>query len=357
MKRTTTPLLPILSAIGLLLSSHQLPAGPFLEQPEPSQQALVRQRIGVTDVTIAYHRPLVNGRKIWGGLVPLGEVWRAGANENTTIEFSTPVSVEGKPLAAGKYGLHMIPSPDTWIIVLSKIAWAWGSYSYDQKEDALRVDVKPRDSPMEEALKYDFEDLKADSVLLTMKWEKLAVPMRISISDEIAVIPRFREQFRGDAQYFWAPWNDAARYCLTRKINLEEALKWADRSIQIEERLENLSTKADILKALNKTAEAKAAWSRAIEITGARQLYSHGRQLQSEKRDSEAMEVFQAVVERFPEDLFGHLAQARIKSAAGDFVEAVKEAKQAQSMAPGEEQKKSIQGLIDRLQARQDINK
>src|SRR6187401_667501 len=125
-----------LSALALLvIQVNPVSAEPALDLPQPSQAALVRQRVGVTDITINYHRPLVNGRKIWGELVPLGQVWRAGANENTTIEFSSPVSVEGKPLSAGKYGLHMIPNAESWTIIFSKMAVAWGSYTYDQKED------------------------------------------------------------------------------------------------------------------------------------------------------------------------------------------------------------------------------
>src|ERR1041385_4236621 len=149
-----------------------------LNLPDVSQLAVTKQRIALTDIKIVYHRPLVNGRKIWGGLVPLGEVWRAGANENTTVELSSDVSVEGQALPKGIYGLHMIPTADTWTVIFSKMATAWGSYTYDQKEDALRVTVKPRQIEMEEALEYEFEDLKPDSATLTMKWEKLAVPMK-----------------------------------------------------------------------------------------------------------------------------------------------------------------------------------
>src|SRR5205085_9782898 len=159
-----------------------------LDLPYASQAAQVKQRVGVTDITVTYHRPVVNGRKIWGGLVPMGQVWRAGANENTTIEFSTPVSVEGKPLAAGTYGLHMIPNTDNWTVIFSKMAVAWGSYTYDQAEDALRVDVKPRTIEMEEALEYEFEDLKPDSVSVTMKWEKTAVPFRVSVDETQTVL-------------------------------------------------------------------------------------------------------------------------------------------------------------------------
>jgi tetratricopeptide (TPR) repeat protein len=144
---------------------------------------------------------------------------------------------------------------------------------------------------------------------------------------------------------------------LTRKINLDEALHWADASVQNEERFDNLSTKADILKALNRPDEAKAAWHHALEIATPVQLYSYGRRLQSEKKATEAMEIFQEVAKRFPQTVYGHLAEARIKSAAGDFAGAAAEATEAQNAAPTDAQKQSIKTLIDRLQSKQDINK
>ena len=328
-----------------------------LELPEVSQLAVNKQRIGLTDITITYHRPLVNARKIWDDLVPLGKVWRAGANENTTIKFSDAVSIEGQPLAKGTYGLHMIPTADSWTVIFSKMAGAWGSETYKQEEDALRVNVKPRPNEMEEALEFEFEDLKPDSAMVTMKWEKIAVAFKVAINDAETTMANIRNQMRGRAQYEWESLNQAAQFCLNKKINLEDGLKWADQSIQREERFENLSTKTDILKAQNKPDEAKKVWDRALEIANARQIYFYGRQLQSEKRNAEAMAFFQMVTKRFPQHLFGHLSQARIKSAAGDFAGATEAAKQAQDLAPSEEQKKSIKGVIDRLQAKQDINK
>lgn len=214
-----------------------------LNLPENSQKAVVKQRLGITDIIIKYHRPLVNGRKIWGGVVPLGQVWRAGANENTTIEVSTPVSIEGKPLAAGTYGLHVIPNADQWTVIFSKMAAAWGSYTYDEKEDALRVTVKPRETEMEEALEYEFENLKPDSVDVTLKWEKTAVPFHLSVNETETVLASIRNELRGRAQYNWNPLNEAAQYCLTKKVALDDGLKWAEASIQNEERFENLSTK------------------------------------------------------------------------------------------------------------------
>jgi hypothetical protein len=329
-----------------------------LNLPDVSQAAEVKQRIALTDITVNYHRPLVNGRKIWGVVVPYGKVWRAGANENTTIEFSDPVSIEGKPLAKGTYGLHMIPNQDSWTVIFSKTNTGWGSYSYKQDEDALRVDVKPRPlAELKEALEFDFEDLKPDATAVTLKWEKLGVPFTVSIKDADQTLQNIRAQLKGRGQFTWQALDEGAQFCLTRKINLDEALKWADASIQNEERFDNLSTKADILKALNRPDEAKKTWDQALGKAAAPQLYTYGRQLQNQKKGTEAMEIFKEVANRFPQGVFGYLAQARIKSAAGDFAGALKDAKQAQDAAPSDAQKQAIQGLIDRLGAKQDINK
>ena len=327
-----------------------------LNLPDASQLAVTKQRVGLTDIKVTYHRPLVNGRKIWGGLVPLGEVWRAGANENTTIDVSSDINVEGKPLAKGTYGLHMIPTADTWTVIFSNMSTAWGSYTYDQKEDALRVTVKPRPTEMEEALEYEFEDLKSDSATMTLKWEKIAVPVKIAVTPE-TVVANIRGQMRGDAQYQWQAPMQAANFCLTHKINLDEALKWVNLSIQNEERFENLTTKADLLKAMNKPDDAKKTWDQALAKTTAQGLYSYGRRLQTEKRDAEAMDIFKEVAKRYADTPFAHLSNARIKSASGDFAGAAEDAKKAQAVAISDQQKTAIKALIDRLNAKQDINK
>lgn len=352
MKRISTTLF----TFGIALFALAATAHADLDLPEVSQHAVVKQRVGLTDITIDYHRPLVNGRKVWGGLVPLGEVWRAGANQNTTIEFSDDVSVEGKPLPKGRYGLHMIPTADKWTIIFSKMADAWGSYTYKQEEDALRVEVKPLPSEMEEALEFEFEDLKPDSAKMVLKWEKIAVPFTVSVSDETTVA-NIRNQMRGRAQYEWQSLNQAAQFCVTKKINLDEALKWVDSSIQNEERFENLSTKADVLKAMNKPEDAKKAWEQAIAKTTAPQLYSYARRLMFDKKDAEAMEILKEVAKRYPESPFGHLANARLKSAAGDFAGAAEDVKKAQAVAISDQQRTALKPLLERLQAKQDINK
>src|SRR6478672_4052177 len=169
--------------------------------PRASQRAEVIQRVGITDITITYHRPLINGRKVWGGLVPYGQVWRAGANENTTIEFSDPVSIEGKPLARGVYGLHMLPTENEWTIIFSKTATAWGSFTYNQAEDALRVTVKPRPAEMKEALAYEVDDVTPASAIFTLRWEKLAVPFKVDVDTHEIVAQSLHSQLRGLAQY------------------------------------------------------------------------------------------------------------------------------------------------------------
>lgn len=359
--QTIMTLLPFLRVLAtgvfsvLLAGFAQAQVG--LSLPEASQRAVVNQRVALTDITITYHRPLVNGRKIFGGLVPFGDVWRAGSNTNTTIEFSSPVSIEGQPLAKGVYGLHMIPTADSWTVIFSKAATSWGSYTYDPAEDALRVTVKPQPTAMQEALLFEFNDLKPASTLATLKWDQVAVPFAISISDEDATLPHIRSQMRGALQYTWEGWNSAATFCLERKINLEEGLKWIEKSLRIEERFENLQTKASLLLALNRAPEAAAITKRALEIAPAPQLYTYGRQLQGRKEAAAALEIFKGVAKRYPETIYGRLAMARVASAAGDFPIAIKEATAAQAASQNEEQKKAIQGLLDRLQRKEDVNK
>jgi hypothetical protein len=159
-----------------------------------SLRASATQRIGFdTDITIDYSRPGVKGRNVWGDLVPYGMApgnkyskgkpypWRAGANENTTIEFSNDVFIEGKKLVAGKYGLHMIPSEEDWIVIFSNRNSDWGSFSYDPAEDALRVTVTPEKAPYQEWLLFNFDDLSPTSATAYLHWYKLKVPFKISI--------------------------------------------------------------------------------------------------------------------------------------------------------------------------------
>jgi len=342
----------VLSAVPSLSYAQSF----VLDLPRPSQHAVVTQRIGVTDITISYHRPLVNGRKVWGGLVPYGQPWRAGANENTTITFTTPVSVEGQTLAAGTYGLHMIPNENQWIVAFSKMNTAWGSFSYNQAEDALRVTVKPATSDFHDALTYDFDDLKADSAVVTLRWERLAVPVKVSVNVHEAVEESLQKQLRGISQYTWEAWDDAANYWLGEKTNYDEALKDAGESIRVEERYDNLMTKSRVLDAMGRTDEATTARNQALAKASVDQLYAYALQLQGQGKQEEAFAVYKSLAKKYPDHWRAHAAMARVYSGQGDFENALKEANAALPGAP-EGIKPILQGFIKKLQDKQDINK
>jgi hypothetical protein len=327
-----------------------------LDLPRDSQHAKVIQRVGITDITINYHRPLVKGRKVWGGLVPYGQVWRAGANENTTIEFTDPVSVEGKPLAKGIYGLHMLPTENEWTVIFSKVATAWGSFTYNQSEDALRVTVKPQAAEMTEALAYEVNDVTPNSAVIALRWEKLAVPFKVEVNTGEIVAQSLHGQLRGLAQYTWDGWDDAATYFLTNKYNLEEALKYEDRSIGVEERYENLMNKSRILDAMNRKDEATVARNKAVGMATVTQLHTYGRQLQLAGKQDEAFAVFRSNIKKDPNHWLARTEAARLAVAKGDYDGATKEMKLALAAAP-DPAKSTLQGFIKRLEAKEDINK
>ena len=324
--------------------------------PRPSQHAEVVQRIGVTNITINYSRPLVNGRKVFGGLEAYGKVWRAGANENTTIAFSDPVTIEGKPLEPGTYGLHMIPGENEWTVIFSKANASWGSFTYDQKEDALRVTVKPQASEFTEALTYEFDDLKPDSSVITMRWDKVAVPFKAAVNVNEVVEQNMRKHLRGLAQYTWDGWNDAADYLVNAKADLEEALAYTDKSIAVEERYENLMTKSQVLDLLGRKEEAARLRTEALARANATQSYTYARQLQRAKKLDEAWAAYRANEKKFPNDWISHFGMARVYSAQGDYDNALKEAKIALAGAPADGTKDFVEGQIRKLEAKQDIN-
>jgi len=207
----------------------------------------VSQRLGLTDITITYHRPQIGGPGNLGQTVPYGKVWRSGANENTTITFTDDVSVEGKTAGGGNLrAAHHFRDKDQWTIIFSKNATSWGSFSYDEKEDGLRVTAKPQAADFREALTYTFEEVKPDSAAATLRWEKLAVPFHISVDVKAVVLRSVRNELRSVGGFTWGGYDEAAQWCLDNNYNLEEALKWEDTSIQNEERFENLETKSRI---------------------------------------------------------------------------------------------------------------
>lgn len=327
-----------------------------LNIPRVSQRATVMQRVGLTDITITYHRPAVGGREIWDKTVPYGKVWRAGANENTTITFPDDVLVEGKPLAAGTYGLHMIPNKDEWTVIFSKNSTSWGSFSYDEKEDALRVAVKPQPADFRESLTYTFEEVKPDSAAATLRWEKLAVPFHIGVDVKAVVLRSVKQELRSVGGFTWAGYDEAAQWCLDNNYELEQALKWEETSIQNEDRFENWETKSRILAAMGRKEDSEKALATALDKANAVQLYVYARGLQRQGNAKRAFELYPQVPKKDPNHWISHLAVARIDSNKGDFAGATKEMTQAISGAP-DATKAFLQPLLKRLEAKDDINK
>jgi hypothetical protein len=328
---------------------------PVLDLPLQSQAAEVSQRIGITNITIKYHRPLVNNRKIWGGLVPYGKVWRAGANINTTISFSDPVTIEGQPLDKGTYGLHMIPNADEWTVIFSKNSTSWGSFTYDQSEDALRVTVKPRPAELCNALTYEFNQLQSNSAVVELEWEKVAVPFKVSVDVHVLMQASLKQQLRNLSGFSWNSWDDAANYLLAEKTGLDDALTYANKSIEYEDRYDNEMTKANVLTALDRRDEAAAAEKKALTLASPFQLHAYARQLLGEKRKDEAFAIFLENAKKHPEQWFVHVGLARMYCAQGKFDEAAKEMRVALPGAP-DNQKRSLEGMAIQLEAKQDIN-
>lgn len=220
--------------------------------PDASPKAKVMQTIGLTDVSIIYHRPAVKGREVWGKMVPYNAVWRAGANDNTVISFSTDVMIEGEKLHAGTYGLHLLPKENECEVIFSNNSTSWGSFSYNQAEDALRVTIKPtKTDKFYEWLTYEFDNLDAEHATCALKWENKAFPFKIQANTHEVVLASLRDELRNRAGWTWNGWNEAANYCLNNDINHQEALGWATRSVFVTPTPQNMITKARLTAKVN----------------------------------------------------------------------------------------------------------
>lgn len=316
-----------------------------LKFPDVSQKAFVTQTIGVTDIEIDYHSPLAKNRKVFGGIVPFNKVWRCGANENTTISFSTDVKIEGKQLKAGIYGLHMIPSENDWIIIFSNNYTSWGSFTYKIEEDEMRVTVKPAITEFQEWLSYDFSERKANSVVIDLKWENVKVSFLIEVDLNNTILAGIRRDLRGSAGQSLNSWIRAASFCERNNYNLEEALSWIEVPLQANPSFSSLKVKASILEKMGKTAEANEIRKKAIEIAGQDELNLYGYELLQEKQIEKAINIFKVNVSRNPSswNVYDSLGEAYLISK--DNKNAKKYYKIALSKAPLEQQP----GILERM--------
>ena len=336
-------------AAGQELSELTLPPG----GNGVSQRAEVSQWIGPVKVTIGYHSPNVHGRgadrtdHIWGEMIPYGlfdegfgpshaAPWRAGANESTTITFSHDVNVEGKSLKAGSYALFLEldkAGPWTWIFSDQP---GWGSYQYDPKHEIARVAVSPQEAPYTEFLTYGFDERRADSAVAFLQWEKKRVPLKIGVPnvDELYVAA-MRKELLGWPGFNYQNWQTAAQFCADHKINLDEALVWADKAIHEPfrnaalgvEDFSTLRTKAAVLQAMGREAEAEPLVKKALGLPGtpAFQIYVYGAGRLAAGKNAEALEVFKLNAEKHREEPFWtFLGLARGYAAAGDKKNAIR---------------------------------
>jgi len=335
-------------------------------------RAMISEEVGITSITIKYSRPDVNKRegKIWGdnNVVTYGfttssfitnkntSPWRAGANENTIITFEHDVKVEGKNLKAGTYGLFMAVWPDSATVIFSNQSDAWGSFYYEDKNDALRVTVKPvmLDKNVE-YLKYEFIEHKEKSCTIALMWEKLMIPFRVDVDVENIVVARLREQVTSQKGFNQLNMQQAANYLLNKNIYLEDALAWSQRAASLKT-FNTLNTLGTAYSKLNRTREADSVMAEALTYASANQYMGYGRSLISQKRIDKAMEIFNANQQKNGDVFAVNAGLMSGYSAKGDYKKALEYANKALAQAPNDAAKTTINGYIAKLKEGKDIN-
>ncbi|NKI31319.1 DUF2911 domain-containing protein [Croceivirga thetidis] len=343
--------------------------------PDGNKKASVSEYIGITEVKINYSRPGVKGREgqIWGKLVHYGFAdlgygtskaapWRAGANENTTIEFSTDVLIQDKILQKGKYAFFIAMGEEKATLVFSKFNNAWGSFYYKEENDALRVEVpvvKVEESV--ERLKYEFVNQTENSAVISMQWEQIQVPFTVSVNLQKTLVDAFRNE--ADSGIFYRYWQNlqmAADYCLTNNINLEEALSWADRSINTyfgESNFKTLSTYAGLLQKLNRSKEADSIMQKAIPMGNSQDLATYGLRLNQMDLHNEAFKIFTLNYNQNPDDFYAHLGMVSGHFYMGDKTKALAYCQSAKKATTDKMFLSYIDNLITDIEAGKEIFK
>ncbi len=369
MKQLYKKCLPVF-LLGALMFCTQAIAQ--LDLPRGSQMAKVSQRIGITDVTIIYSRPSVNDRDIWGALVPYGmnnlgfgtateSPWRAGANENTIIKFENDATVEGQPIKAGKYGLHMVIHEDNKAtVIFSKNHGAWGSYFYEPTDDALRVDVEMKDIPHVEQLTFAFNEVDATSAVASLNWEKKQVPFKVGVSVTDIVLADIRQKLQDTPGFNRQSWEQAANFALNNDGDLDEALGWVNAAIEgqffSQKTFNNLNIKSQILAKQGKTSEANALMDEALPLGTVFQVHGYGRQLIAQGKHDKAMEVFRWNAKAHKGEWPVNYGLARGYSAQGDHKNTVKYLKLAHENAPAQVNKDRVAANLAKAESGEGIN-
>jgi hypothetical protein len=363
-------------SLALSLSGSLFAQFPGLTLPPSgnNQKASVTQFIGPVKVTIDYSSPAVHGPdgkdrrgQIWGKLVPYGMTdlgfrggkpspWRGGANENTVFTVSDPVTIEGQALAAGQYGLHLIAGADEWTVIFSKNSSAWGSFFYDDSQDALRIKVKPAKHEYREWLTYEFTARRPAEATAELEWEELAVPFNIKVDNVNDIyITKLRQELTGGAGFNPQAYDAAAQFCVQAGTHLEDALNWADLAIKMpfagQTNFDTLSTKAQVLSKMGRESEAKEIMQTAVHHPTATTLdiHQYGRQLLAAKKTQEALEIFKLNAERNGETWPVNVGLARGYMAAGDYKKAAEYAQKAAAQAPDKQNRQNLEAMAKSL--------
>jgi hypothetical protein len=250
--------------IAALVLALAAPAVADIQLPEASPASTIAQEVGISKVTVAYHRPGVKGRKIWGDLVPTGKVWRLGANDATTLQFSHDAKINGQKVPAGTYGLFAIPTANEWTLILNKQSKQWGAYFYKAEDDLLRFTVKPETAEAREWFDIDLVPVNDNAMRVDISWEKVRVPFTIEFDTTALVWKQIDERLASkDAN--WEDFHQAARFAMTSGQRGDDALKWIDKAMETES-FWNYELKGRLLRGRGRTAEALPLMRKAMEL-------------------------------------------------------------------------------------------
>jgi tetratricopeptide (TPR) repeat protein len=332
---------------ALLLAATSAAAQVPLVTPMESQFSQIMQRIDFTDITVSYSSPGVKGRKIFGNIVPFGKVWRAGANDNTVIRFSSDVAINGNLLKAGAYGLHVIPTETEWTFIFSSKTGDWGSYNYNPSYDVLRVNVPVEKAPFTEWMQFNFTERAVHKGRLELQWEASKAGFDIAV-DPSLIVANFTDQLRNRQGFGYLAWMQAASYCLGKNIQLEQAVAWADSSIKREKRFDNLYLKARILAKMGKNDEREHLINEALTLAKDADYYRVTDDLLKEGNKALALKTAQLGLKAFPAAWMTLTAAGRAQAENGDVKSAKKSFDAALKAAP-ENRKKMVQEFADKV--------
>jgi hypothetical protein len=353
--------------LTLCISAQMFAQSITLPPSGDNQKSSVTQWIGLASITITYNSPDVTGPngedrkgRIWGELIPYGfsdpgygtsasAPWRAGANENTTISFSHDMTIDGRQIKAGTYGLFVdVQKEGPWTWIFSSDADNWGHYHYTPGHDALRVTSVPKEAPYTEWLTFGFDDRLKTSTVAFLQWENKRIDFKVEFPGFFdAYVEKIRGELQGHRMGFSnQSWIDAARFCAMNKVNLEEALTWADyaisgRFVGVED-FNSLQTKAMVLQAMGKNNDADAMMAKAITLPSAtlQGLHQYGRTLLAEGKNEKALEVFRLNQKKHPNEKFTtYVGLARGYAAIGDRKSAIRNWEIALKNLPKEQQR------------------